>query len=389
MKKHKKVILYVLGTIIFIAVSISSYLGFTYLKNKGVFNFDSNKKVELKTTETNANKNEGIYITDVSQVVENAMPSIVSITSKTLIQFGYFPSFFFGNNTENYVEGAGSGIIVKNTDEDILILTNNHVVDKTSELTVKFIDDSEVDAKLLGTSKKSDVAVISVKVKDLNPSTLEKIRIATLGDSNNLKVGNGVIAIGNALGYGQSVTTGVVSALNRKMSTGSYTNMIQIDAAINGGNSGGALLNSKGEVIGINTAKYSSNGNVLKASVEGMGFAIPISDVKDVIESLIEGKEDPSAISLGIEGYMTNTSVFKGYNFPAGFYIASIQEGSYADKSGLGIGYIVTEIDGNKISSMNDIQNVLYKKRKGDSIKLKVKYPTNRVYQEKEVNIQL
>lgn len=360
----------------------------------GLFSFDilsiniPNTKNDLKlsTTEVNTIIKEGIYITDVSEVVENTMPSIVSITSKTLIKSGYYGPFW--NNKEQYVEGAGSGIIISNSDDKILILTNNHVVDDSSELTVKFIDEKEIDAKIVGTSEIKDIAIISVNISDLDKSTLETIKVATIGDSNTLKVGNGVIAIGNALGYGQSVTTGVVSALNREIQSNDYSNkMIQIDAAINGGNSGGALLNSKGEVIGINSVKYSSNGTSTSASIEGMGFAIPISDVKDLINDLMNGKGEKNDIKLGIEGYMTNSSNLINYNLPVGFYISKIEENGYADKNKLEIGYIITEIDGKKITSVNDIKSSLYGKAKGDSINIKVKYPNGRNYDEKEIKI--
>ncbi len=393
MKKHlikdnmlgTKLILFIIITIIGIG------FGYKYIQNNDNLNLavSSGKKVELKATELNTKIKEGIYITDVSEVVENAMPSIVSITSKTLIKSGYYGPYSFGNNKAQYEEGAGSGIIISNTNDEILILTNNHVIDDSSELTVKFIDEKEADATIKGTSKIKDIAVIAVKVSNLDKSTLEQIKIATIGDSNELKVGNGVIAIGNALGYGQSVTTGVVSALNREVQSDSYNNkMIQIDAAINGGNSGGALLNNKGEVIGINSIKYSSSGSSSTASIEGMGFAIPISDVKDLITDLMNGKEDIEGMTLGIEGYMTNSSNLSGYNFPIGFYITNIEKGSYADEFNLEIGYIITEIEGNKVLSIDDIRNVLYRKKKGDFVIIKVKYPSSRNYIEKEVTIK-
>lgn len=384
-KKKDKIIISVSVISIF---AICTYLLFS--SNVLSFsNINGNNTLKLASTETNNKIKEGIYITDVSEVVEETMPAIVSITSKTLIQSGYYGPFSFGSNQTQYVEGAGSGIIISNSNDEILILTNNHVVNDSSELTVKFINDKEADAKIVGTSERKDIAVISVKVSDLDSDTLSQIKIATLGDSNELKVGNGIIAIGNALGYGQSVTTGVVSALNREIETNSYTNkMIQIDAAINGGNSGGALLNNKGEVVGINSAKYSSNGSSSEASIEGMGFAIPISDVKDLITDLMNGKEESSGMTLGIEGYMTNSSNISGYNLPVGFYVSNITEGGYADKNNLEIGYIITKIDNKEVSSVNDIKNVLYEKKVGDTITLKVKYPSGRTYAEKDIEIK-
>ena len=360
-----------------------------HITSNEITNVNNNTTLKLASTETNTKIKEGIYITDVSEVVEETMPAIVSITSKTLIQSGYYGPFSFGSNQTQYVKGAGSGIIISNSNDEILILTNNHVVNDSSELTVKFINDKEADAKIVGTSERKDIAVISVKVSALDSDTLSQIKIATLGDSSELKVGNGIIAIGNALGYGQSVTTGVVSALNREIETNGYTNkMIQIDAAINGGNSGGALLNNKGEVVGINSAKYSSNGSSSEASIEGMGFAIPISDVKDLITDLMNGKEESSGMTLGIEGYMTNSSNISGYNLPVGFYISNITEGGYADKNNVEIGYIITKIDNKEVSSVNDIKNVLYEKKVGDTISLKVKYPSGRAYAEKDIEIK-
>ena len=355
---------------------------------------DDKEKIELKHTEEIKVKSDGVYITDVSDVVEEVMPSIVAITSKTIISSGRFdPSFYgYGNSNKNrYSVGAGAGVIIATNDDEIFVLTNYHMVEGTSELSVKFIDEESLDATIKGVSARYDIAIVSVKKKDMKKETLEKIKIATLGNSNELKVGNGIIAIGNALGYGQSVTTGVVSALNREVTTDEYTQeMIQIDAAINGGNSGGALLNSKGEVIGINTAKYSSNaGNSSSASIEGMGFAIPISDVEKVIKNLINGKNDDSALSIGIEGYMTNSSEMMNYRMPTGFYVSGITKGGNAEKTDLDIGNIITEIDGNKVTSLDVIKKVLNKKDKGDKVTLKVQYPSRNEYKEKEIVVTL
>ena len=345
----------------------------------------STEEVELKHTESVTVKSDGVYITDVSEVVDKVMPSIVAITSKTVINSGRFGPSFFGN--ESYTtEGAGSGVIVSSDDDEIFVLTNYHVVENSSELSVKFIDEKSYDAEIKGVSEGKDIAVVSVKKKDIDSETLKKIKVATLGNSNELKVGNGIIAIGNALGYGQSVTTGVVSALNREVSTDDYVqDMIQIDAAINGGNSGGALLNSKSEVVGINSVKYSSNSSSSSASIEGMGFAIPISDVESIIKDLIQGKDDESGVSLGIEGYMTNSN----YGLPNGFYISQITSGSSASKSELEVGNIITEIDGKEVTSFDTLRKVLNKKEKGDKIILKVKYVSRNEYKEKKITITL
>ena len=378
--------------VICIVVMISSAIWSVKL---GLFNsvldyIESNKeKISLKHTDSVTVKSEGIYITDVSEVVDEVMPSIVAITSKTVIDSGMFGYSFFGNN--KYVtEGAGSGVIVAENDNEIFILTNNHVVENASELSVKFVNDKSYDATVKGVSERKDVAVVSVSKKSIDEETLKAIKIATLGNSDELKVGNGIIAIGNALGYGQSVTTGVVSALNRELTTDNYVqNMIQIDAAINGGNSGGALLNSKGEVVGINTAKYSSTATNSSASIEGMGFAIPISSVESVIETLLNGKNDTSGVVLGIEGYMTNSNNYANYDLPTGFYIAKIYNDSNAEKAGLEIGNIITEIDNTKITAFSDLKKELNKKESGDKVTLKIKYASRNEYKEKEITVTL
>ena len=362
------------------------------LNNVGILKLDDIKniqkpKAELNYTQTKSKATEGVYITDVSDIVEEVMPSIVAITSKTLVKSGLFGPFY---NSEQYAEGAGSGIIVSKTDDELLILTNNHVIEGAEELSVQFVNEKSVDATVKGTSERKDVAVIAVKMSSLDAETIESIKIATLGDSNELKVGNGIIAIGNALGYGQSVTTGVVSALNREVTIDdTTTKMIQIDAAINGGNSGGALLNSNGEVVGINSAKYSSAATSSSPTIEGMGFAIPISDIKDLITSLMNGEEDKSDGTIGVEGYMITEEQSESYGMPVGFYISKIIENSGADKAGLEIGNIITGIDGDKVNNFNDLRDVIYSKKKGDKVKLTISYTSGRSYKEKEVEVTL
>ena len=392
-KKGTGIIIFIVVFILIILLMISLLIE---LNNVGLLKFNnpittSNKKAELKYTETNTKIKEGVYITDVSDVVEEVMPSIVAITSKTLISSGSYGPSFFGGGQQYYATGAGSGIIISQTDDEILILTNNHVVEDAEELSVQFINEKNADAKIKGTSAKRDIAVIAVKTKDLDKETLDSIKIATIGDSTKLKVGNGVIAIGNALGYGQSVTTGVVSALDREVTVDNVTNkMIQIDAAINGGNSGGALLNNAGEVVGINSVKYSSSGSSTTASIEGMGFAIPISNVKEIIETLMNGEtvEEEDA-KIGIEGYMITDTQAQYNNSPIGFYISKIVDGTGADKAGLEIGNIITEIEGKKVEKVEDITSVLYDKKKGDKITLKISYISRNSYKEKDVEVTL
>ncbi len=388
-KGKSKSLSFIIGIfVILIGVAVLVSLNNMGLLKINNINLPTGKKAELNYTETSSKIKEGIYITDVSEVVEEVMPSIVAITSKTLVKNGNFGPSFFGE--EQYSEGAGSGIIVSKNDTELLILTNNHVIEGAEELSVQFVNEKSVDAKVKGTSERRDVAVIAVKLSDLDNATIESIKIATLGDSSALKVGNGIIAIGNALGYGQSVTTGVVSAVNREVTIDNITTkMIQIDAAINGGNSGGALLNSKGEVVGINSAKYSSGGSSTSASIEGMGFAIPISDVKELITSLMNGEEDKSDATMGVEGYMITEEQASAYNMPMGFYISKIIENSGADKANLEIGNIITEIEGKKVENFSDLKNVIYDKKKGDKVKIKVSYTSGRKYKEKEVEVTL
>lgn len=388
--KFKSVYLIIIMFVVVIVVALG-----IALKNAGLLNFETittpKQKHTLNYTETTSIK-EGIYITDVSEVVEEVMPSIVAITSKTLVSTGSFgPSWFYDNNTEEYQEGAGSGIIVSQTDDELLILTNHHVIEGAEELSVQFVNEKSYDATVKGSSEKKDVAIISVKTSSIDSATMESIKIATIGDSNNLKVGNGIIAIGNALGYGQSVTTGVVSALNRTVTTDTgSTKMIQIDAAINGGNSGGALINAAGEVVGINSVKYSSSAYSSSASIEGMGFAIPISDVKELIESLMNGEEvDDSDIVLGIEGYIITEAQSNAYNMPQGFYVSKVTEGKGAEKAGVEMGNIITEIEGKQVESVDTIRNVLLDKKVGDKVKVKVYYISKNKYNEKELEITL
>lgn len=382
----------IFGFLIFLVMVVIMF-GFVYYIHKMSNNSSNNRKdtsnIQLQYTETTDKIKEGIYITDVSEVVENVMPSIVAITSKTLVTSGnYYP--FYGNQSQ-YAEGAGSGIIISKSDTELMILTNNHVVSGAAELSVKFINNKSVDATIKGTAKNNDVAIITVDLAELDDETLSAIKIATIGDSSKLKVGNGVIAIGNALGYGQAVTTGVVSAVDRVVTIDDASRkMIQIDAAINGGNSGGALLNSAGEVVGINSAKYSNN-SLSSASIEGMGFAIPITDVKELITQLMNGEtvNDSNGAVMGVTGYIVTSEMSASYGMPEGFYITEIGEGTGADKAGLEIGYIITEIDGATVKERKDISDILAVKKAGDKVKVKIKYPSGRSYKEKEVEVTL
>lgn len=328
-------------------------------------------------------------VTDVSAIVDETMPSIVSITTIARTQV---PNFFFGEMEEYESEGCGSGIIVSQDEENLYIATNNHVVDGAETLTVLFADDTSVNAQIKGTDASSDLAVVSVALSDIEQDTKSKIRTATFGDSETMKVGETAIAIGNALGYGQSVTTGVISALNREVSVtneadGSVvTNeLIQTDAAINPGNSGGALLNLKGEVIGINSVKYS------ETSVEGMGYAIPSKTAIPIIKQLItrEVVTGSDTAYLGISGVDVTQSVSETYQMPQGVYVAQVVEGSGAANAGICQGDIITRFDGRNITSMQEVQELMRYLPAGTTVEVVVQRAQNGEYVEQTLQVIL
>lgn len=324
---------------------------------------------------------------DVSSIVDNAMPSIVAINNTTLYQ----SNSWFGMPQTYEVPSSGSGIIVGQNDEELLIVTNNHVVEGATSMSVVFIDSNSVNAAIKGTDADLDVAVIAVPLKDIPSETLEKISIATLGNSDELKMGQGVVAIGNALGHGQSVTVGYISALDREVTTdGSTTrNLLQTDAAINPGNSGGALLNMKGEVIGINAAKYSST------DVEGVGYAIPISNVQDIISSLMtkrtrgEVVEDGKEGYLGIQGFTVEDSMIKQLGMPAGVYVKGIIEGGAASKTDLREKDVITKFDDQTVRSMATLQELLKYYKEGETVSMTVQSLENGEYKERTIEITL
>ena len=337
-----------------------------------------------------------VQLLDVSDVVSAAMPSVVAITNT----LEYTTTNMWGQSLSQEGQGSGSGVIIDQTDDELLIVTNAHVVsgsgsdsqyyDITStELQVTFVDGSVVDAYLKGTDSDADLAVIAVPLENMSDETKNSISIATIGNSDDLKVGNGVIAIGNALGFGQSVTVGYVSALNREVTTDGVTRtMLQTDAAINPGNSGGALLNTKGELIGINAAKYSEE------SVEGIGYAIPITKAMDIIDNLKEqttkvevAEEDRGYI--GITGSSVDTTSIQLYGMPAGVHVAEVTSGGPADGSGLLTNDIITKFDGETVSGMSDLQNLLKYYSGGQMVTLTVERMENGEYVEKQIEITL
>lgn len=332
-------------------------------------------------------------VTDVTEVVKAVMPSVVSINNRYMERMS-----FWGQEYSSEAKSAGSGFIVGQNDSELLVVSNHHVVAQAEELTVQFVDGTQAEAEIRGVDIDKDLAVIAVQMSDISDDTMDAIAIAKLGDSDSLTVGEPAIAIGNALGYGQSVTTGVVSALNRAIPTSDgelpdvsasdveINTFIQTDAAINPGNSGGALLNMQGEVIGINSNKI--GGSV----VEGMGYAIPISDVKPIIENLMSKKprvpEDKRGY-LGITGLDVKSDYSELYGVPQGAYVSSVVEGGAADRAGIARGYIIIALNGEEISSMTELKEELRYYAAGDTIELTVMKMMYEGYEEDVISVTL
>ena len=342
---------------------------------------------------------------DVSEIVSEALPSIVSITTKSVQEvqnyFGMYGMYGYApQQQEQEVEGSGSGIIVGKNDDELLIATNYHVVEGADTLSVAFTDGNAVEASVKGFDEERDLAVVSVSLDDVEDDTMDAISIANIGSSDDLKVGEQVVAIGNALGYGQSVTTGIVSAKNRRMDSDNNTvtdgsddssdgvNLIQTDAAINPGNSGGALLNMEGEVVGINSAKLAST------EVEGMGYAIAISDVTDILQNLMNetsrDKLDGSEHGvLGIKGSSVSSEAVQMYGIPAGVFVKEVTEGGAADKAGLKANSVITEFNGKTVSSINQLIEYLSYYEPDEEVELTVQVPHGTSYKEETVKVTL
>ena len=322
---------------------------------------------------------------DVSDVVEKVMPAMVSIVNNFTETANVF-----GQQYTQEEAASGSGIIVGKTDDELLIVSNNHVVESADTLTVTFIDGSEAQAQVKGLDSDMDLAVIAVSLNDLSDDTKNAITVATLGSSDDLKLGEPVIAIGNALGYGQSVTNGIVSALNREITleNGATGTFIQTNAAINPGNSGGALLNMNGEVIGINSNKIGGT------TVEGMGYAIPITSASPIIADLMERQTRTKVAEdevgyIGISLREVTSQISQMYNMPEGIYVVSVEEGSAAANAGIMKGDIITKFDGSSISSYSDLQKTLQYYAAGDSATITVQRPQNGEYVSVELNLTL
>ena len=341
---------------------------------------------------------------DVSEIASEALPSIVSITTKSVQEVNYFGMYgmygYAPQQQEQEVEGSGSGIIVGKNDDELLIATNYHVVEGADTLSVAFTDGNAVEASVKGFDEERDLAVVSVSLDDVEDDTMDAISIANIGSSDDLKVGEQVVAIGNALGYGQSVTTGIVSAKNRRMDSDNNTvtdgsddssdgvNLIQTDAAINPGNSGGALLNMEGEVVGINSAKLAST------EVEGMGYAIAISDVTDILQNLMnetsrDKLDDSEHGVLGIKGSSVSSEAVQMYGIPAGVFVKEVTEGGAADKAGLKANSVITEFNGKTVSSINQLIEYLSYYEPDEEVELTVQVPHGTSYKEETVKVTL
>ena len=357
-------------------------------KDNNIQNVVPQEKKEA-TTETEQSKvalvNTAGY-GNVASVAENAMPSIVAITNKSVQEV----MSFFGAGVEQYeAESAGSGIIIGKNDTELLIATNAHVVEGAQTLTVCFIDDKVCEATVKGSDSSNDIAVISVALNNVEGSTLDAIKVATLGDSNDLVIGEQVVAIGNALGYGQSVTTGIISALDRDITDDDVDNSyIQTDAAINPGNSGGALLNMNGELVGINSAKLANT------KIEGMGYAIPIDAAKPIMDDIMqrvtrELVDEAEAGYVGISGFSVTQDVSKQYGIPVGIYVSDVVSGAAADKAGIQKGDIITKFDGMNVDSIKKLREQLDYYKAGETVDITLYRTDDGQYEERNFKITL
>ena len=326
-------------------------------------------------------------VTDVTQVVEAVMPACVSITNN----FTQTVQDFWGQTYSQDETASGSGIIIGENEQELLIVTNNHVVDSTEQLYVQFIDGETVEAQVKGTDASADLAVVAVKLDTIADSTKQEICIARMGDSDSLKIGEPAIAIGNALGYGQSVTTGVISALNRKIESSNSeegTSLIQTDAAINPGNSGGALLNMRGEVIGINSNKIGGS------SIEGMGYAIPISTARPIIEDLMERQtrtkySEEERGYLGISCINVTSDLSENFSMPQGIFVAQVYSGTGAEAAGLVRGNIVVAFDGVTVQNQEELTKQMQYYKAGESVEITIMVNSANGYQQKNVTVTL
>lgn len=413
-RKMKKAASISLCAVLAGGLAAGTYTGVNYLTGyeQSVQAATSDEKVELlkseKKSDDSESKNDSKDSStnkgslDVSDIVEEAMPSIVSITTKSVEEvqsyYGMFGQYgAYSPSQEQEVQGSGSGIIIGKNDSELLIATNYHVVEGAETLSVGFCDSTACEAKVKGYDSEKDLAVVAVSLDDIDSDTMDAITIATIGNSDDLKVGAQVVAIGNALGYGQSVTTGIVSAKNRQVNSDntisdydsdsiSATNLIQTDAAINPGNSGGALLNMNGEVVGINSSKLAST------EVEGIGYAIAISDVTDTLETLMNEETRDKVDNHGVLGITVQTvdsDVSEAYGVPEGVLVRDVTEGGAADDAGIEAKTIITKFAGKVVTTKEQLVDFLSYYEPGEDVELTVEVPDGKGYKEETVTVTL
>ena len=370
--------------VLFGVVASGTYQVSNYVTDRLLGRSTSSSKETAKVNTTKVSNSTKTVTSDVTEIVKEAMPSVVSITNMSVQEV----QSFFGGTQMQESQSSGSGIIIGKNDTELLIVTNNHVIENSTSLTVSFIDNESVEGVVKGTDASRDVAIVAVPLSKIKSETLEEISIATVGDSSKLNVGEPAIAIGNALGYGQSVTTGIISATDRELD-GFKGKLIQTDAAINPGNSGGALLNANGEVIGINTVKINAE------AVEGIGYAIPLSDIKDLLENLMN-KETRTKVSdaqrgyLGIAGFDVTEESAKMYNMTKGVYVSEVVKGGGADEAGVIQGSIITGFEGVGDDTMQALQEQLQYYKVGEKVKVTLQVPADKGnYKEETVEITL
>ncbi len=387
-KKSGGILKIIVAAVIFGIVAGGCFFGLNKLMGGGSQSSDGGKIGVVDTADSNGGlsvvSGSAVAQGDVSDIVEKVMPSIVAITETSTV------SSYFGQSYS--AEGAGSGVIVKEDKDELLIVTNNHVVERSDNITVTFIDDSTAKATIKGTDPTADLAVISLKISDLKEETRNAIRVANLGDSEKVKVGNMAIAIGNALGYGQSVTVGYISAKDREVKVSASDNngtntmvLLQTDAAINPGNSGGALLDASGNVIGINSVKYADT------TVEGIGYAIPVSDAIPIINDLMnrEVLKDSEKGYLGITGRTVSEELSEAYRLPVGVFVSTVSDSGAAKKAGIKQGDIITKINGKAVMTIEQVQNKVNNTKAGTEMTVTISRNQNGEYKEQDVKVIL
>ena len=389
MRQLKKAAKFTAVAVAFGVIASTAYQGSNYLYSKteaGAESTAAQTTLNMASAVSSTSDSESAEDTSVAGIAQAAMPSLVAITNKGVQEM----QSMFGQTQAYESESSGSGIIIGKTDTELLMVTNNHVVSGARELSVGFIDESVAEAAIKGTDADHDIAVIAVKLSDLSEDTLSAIKVIELGKSSDLQVGEQVVAIGNALGYGQSVTTGIVSALNRDVTIeGVINTLIQTDAAINPGNSGGALLNMSGQLVGINSAKYSDT------TVEGMGYAIPVDDVVEIIENLMNRQVRTDKVAeteqgyLGITGQDVTADVASAYDMPKGVYITSVESGSAAEKAGLKKGDIITRFDGTSVSTLSELKEQLSYYKNGEQVSVTYSTSESGQYTEQTADVTL